>query len=226
MLLSALTTVHVIAGVFCLGAGAVSAFVKPKGGRWHRLAGSTFIRALAVSAGTAAVLLCFRFQPFFFALSVLSFYFGFSGTRVLTRGRAVDGSPSARAHVADWMAASAVLGVTVLAAYWSYRGVLGGDAGAVLGLLSFAVVAAGYDLWRFAFPHVRLSLRSLHVFEHLTKISGAYIAVWCAFTANVAPEGVPGVWTQIAPAVIGTPILLVVANRYFRKWRRSGTVGH
>lgn len=219
MLLSVLTTVHVTAGIFCLGAGAMSTLAKPKGGRWHRAAGRVFIRALAVSAVTAAVLLCFRFQPFFFALSVLSFYFGFSGTRVLTRGRAADGEPSARAHVGDWLAAVSVLAVTALAVYWQRIGMLGGDAGAVLGLLGFAVIAAGYDLWRFAFPAVRLPMRSLHVFEHLTKISGAYIAVWCAFTANVAPEGVPGVWTQIAPAVLGTPILLFVANGYFRKWR-------
>ncbi|MBC8136735.1 MAG: hypothetical protein H8F28_12680 [Fibrella sp.] len=218
MLLSVLTTVHVIAGVFCLGAGAASALMKPKGGRWHRVAGRVFIRALAVSAVTAGVLLCFRFQPFFFALSVLSFYFGFSGTRVLERHRGIVSRP-APASPLDWLAAGAVLSVTVLAAYWHRIGVLGEDAGAVLGLLAFAVVAAGYDLWRFALPGVRLPLQSLHVFEHLTKISGAYIAVWCAFTANVAPEGVPGVWTQIAPAVIGTPILLFVANRYYRKWR-------
>ncbi len=220
MFFSVLTVVHVIAGIFCLGAGAVSTLAKPKGGRWHRFAGRVFIRALAVSAVTAAVLLCFRFQPFFFALSVLSFYFGFSGTRVLTRGRAAVGSPSARAHVGDWLAALTVLAVAVLAAYWHRIGMLGGDAGAVLGMLGFAVTAAGYDLWRFAFPGVRVLLDSLHVFEHLTKIGGAYIAVWCAFTANVAPDGVPGIWTQIAPAVIGTPILLFVANRYFRLWRR------
>lgn len=220
MLLSVLIIIHVIAGVFCLGAGGASALVKPKGGRWHRIAGRIFLRALTVSAVTAGILLCFRFQPFFFALSVFSFYFGFSGTRVLERQDS-GGKPSLLAHAVDWLAALAVLGVAVLAGYWHRVGRLGGDAGPVLGLLGFSVIAAGYDLWRFAFPHIRLPIRALPTFEHLTKISGAYIAVWCAFTANIAPEGTPGVWTQIAPAVIGTPILLFVANGYFRKWYRG-----
>ncbi|MBC8142139.1 MAG: hypothetical protein H7Y38_11940 [Armatimonadetes bacterium] len=208
--LSALVAVHVVAGIICLGAGAVAAFVKPKGGRRHVSSGRVFLYALAVSAITAGVLLCFRFQPFFFALSVLSFYFGFSGYRVLARnGNA--------AHFTDWFAAGGVVAVTTLSLWWGATGVLGADAGIVLGVLGLAVVAALYDLWRFAFPRVVIPMRSLSTFEHLTKIGGAYIAVWCAFSANVGT----GVWSQIAPALIGTPLLLIVANRYWRKWRHG-----
>ena len=216
MLASVLVVLHVIAGTVCLASGAVAAVVIPKGGRLHRLAGRVFVCALLAAAVTAGVLLCFRFQPFFFALSVLSFYFGYSGYRVLKRG-------SNPATVPDWLAAVSVVVVAGLSVVWGTRGYLGADAPAVLSMLGFAVVAAVYDAWRFTYPGVALPLRSLPTFEHLTKTGGAYIAVWCAFTANVAPAGVPGVWTQIAPAVVGMPILLLVANRYYRKWRVVGT---
>lgn len=209
-MLSAFVAVHVLAGIVCLVSGAASALVKPKGGKRHVQAGRVFLYALAVSAITAGVLLCFRFQPFFFALSVLSFYFGFSGYRVLVRGEK-------RAHFSDWLAAIGVVAVAVLSLWWGANGVLGADAGIVLGVLGLAVVAALYDLWRFTYPRVLIPLRSLRTFEHLTKIGGAYIAVWCAFSANVGE----GVWSQIAPALLGTPILLTVANGHWRKWRRG-----
>lgn len=212
-MLSELVAVHVVAGVVCLLSGAVAAIVKPKGGWRHVQAGRVFLSALSVSAVTAGVLLCFRFQPFFFALSVLSFYFGFSGYRVLRRG-------GTAAHPLDWCAAGGVVGVAALALWWGATGVLGADAGIVLGVLGLAVVAALYDLWRFAYPRVVIPIRSLATFEHLTKIGGAYIAVWCAFSANVGT----GVLSQITPAVIGTPLLLFVANRYWRKWRHGKAI--
>lgn len=217
-MVAVLVVVHVLAGIVCLVSGAVSALVKPKGGARHRGAGRLFLVALAVSATTAGVLLCLRFQPFFFALSVLSFYFGFSGSRVLAR-------KDKPAHLLDWLAAGGVVAVAALSVWWGVTGILGTDAGIVLGVLGLAVVVAIYDLWRFAFPRVVLPIRSLPTFEHLTKISGAYIAVWCAFTANIGDTLIGNVWAQIAPAIIGTPVLLIVANRYWRKWRRGKATG-
>lgn len=214
LLIRVLIVVHVIAGLGCLGAGPVAMMAR-KGGVLHRRAGRAFAWLIGVVALTAFVLLALRFNTFFFVLSVFSFYLAFSGLRVLGRKRPDRGQT---ARPADWWAAGATVLVGVASLFLRVVGVLGDDAVAVLGLLSAAVVVAVYDLWRFAFPGHAYSRRGVWLVEHLAKMGGAYIAVACAFSGTVLTF-LPSPFAQIWPALVGTPPLIFVARRYWRRLR-------
>jgi hypothetical protein len=220
--------VHIVAGLLCLVTGPVALAAKPKGGQRHRNAGRVFLWGVLVLAVTAALLLGFRWNPFFFALSVFSFSLAFSGWRVLGRKRP-HADPAQRARPADWAAALVTAAIGVVAVRWYRDGGFGDQAdqaAVVLGMLSFAAAAAVYDLWRFAAPG-GLARRwprlagGVWLLEHLTKLGGAFIAVACAFSGTVLSDlpGVPPALAQIAPAVLGTPPLILVANRYWRRMR-------
>ena len=219
----ALIFVHIGAGLWCLGAGPVAMLARPKGGAIHLRWGRGYVRGVAVVAATAGLLLCLRWSAFFFALSVLSFYLVFSGWRVLGRKQPWRGKEE-QARPVDWCAAVATVLVGGLSVYLRARGVFGADAAVVLGTLGFAVGAAVYDLWRFARarrPDVRPGVWLL---EHITKVSGSYIALASAFSGTVFTD-LPVALAQTWPALVGVPLLLFVANRYWRKTRRTKATG-
>lgn len=213
--------VHIAAGLLCLTVGPVAMLARPKGSALHRRAGRWFMGLMLTLAITAGLLLCVRWNPFFFALSVFSFYLAFSGWRVLGR-KQPRRSKAESARPVDWAAAFASVVVGFASLYLWRVGVFGSDAVIVLGTLGFAVAAALYDLWRFARPDALSGYPSAWLLEHLSKLSGAYIAVACAFTGTVFTQFnlLPVAIAQTWPAIVGTPLLLFVANRYWRKSRR------
>jgi uncharacterized membrane protein len=220
LLIDILMFVHIAAGLLCLAIGPVAMLAKPKGGGRHRLAGRAFMVLMGVLAATAFALLVFRWNPFFFALAVLSFYLAFSGWRVLRRKRP-DRDPTQRATRTDWLTGIATIGVGIVSVFWWQRGVFGNEAAIVLGMLGFAVGAAGFDLYRFANPRFLSRWPGFWLIEHLTKISGAYIACACAFTGTVMGHFLPIALAQTWPAIIGTPLLIFVARQYWNKMNRS-----
>jgi uncharacterized membrane protein len=216
ILIETLMFVHIAAGLLCLVVGPAAMLARPKGGGKHRLAGRAFMILMGVLAATAFSLLVFRWNPFFFALAVLSFYLAFSGWRVLRRKRP-DRDPEQRAKPLDWGAAGATVGVGIVSIVWWRRGVFGNDAAIVLSMLGFAVGAAGFDLYRFANPTALSRRPGFWLIEHLTRLSGAYIACACAFSGTVLGYYMPIALAQTWPAIVGTPILIVVARRYWVK---------
>lgn len=214
--------VHIAAGLLCLVAGPVAMLARPKGGALHRRAGRLFLWLMLLLAVTAAALLVFRWNPFFFALSVFSFYLAFSGWRVLRRKCPYLGKTE-RALPLDWLAAITTVAVGAVSVLLFRRGTFGEEAAVVLGTLSFAVAAALYDLWRFACPRALAGYPILWLLEHLTKVSGAYIAVACAFSGTIFTHSdfLPVAIAQTWPAAVGVPLMLFVANRYWRRSRRT-----
>ncbi len=223
--LEATLFVHIAAGLGALAAATIVTIRRPKGGEFHKKAGRWFLWLVLVVALTAGLLLIVRPNPFFFALSVFSFYLAFSGWRVLRR-KSSHADPHQRAWLIDWLAALVTVAVGVASVFWYQDGRFGaasGQAAVVLDTLAFAAVAALYDLWRFAAPTAiaRVSFvpaGNVWLLEHITKLSGAYIALACAFSGTVlsGERLLPAAIAQTLPAVIGTPILLYVANRYWR----------
>jgi uncharacterized membrane protein len=92
---------HILAGFVALGTGG-AAFLTKKGGRRHRFAGRAFVYAMAVVAATSLVLYVLSpttFRLFLALVAVFSFYFVFSGYRVLARKR-----PADTPQRVDWLA--------------------------------------------------------------------------------------------------------------------------
>jgi len=227
ILINGLTLIHVLAGFACLGLGLAAMLARPKGAERHRRPGRRFMASILIVAVTALILLTFRWNPFFFALSVFSFYLAFSGWRVLRRKRP-DLHADQRARPVDWLAATASLATGIAAVFIYFAGGFGhqsDQAAVVLGTLAFAALAAVYDLWRFAFPLVlpRLAprvIRGVWLLEHQTKLSGAFIALACAFSGTVARD-IPPALAQTIPAMVGTPLLLFFAWQQWRRLRRT-----
>ena len=93
--------IHIAAGFAALFAG-LGAFLTEKGGLRHRQLGTGYVYSMAVVSGTALVLLPLdpTFSRQFLALiAIFSFYFAFSGYRVLSRKR-----PAADPGTVDWAA--------------------------------------------------------------------------------------------------------------------------
>jgi uncharacterized membrane protein len=218
-LIDTLMFVHIAAGLGALALGPAAMLAKPKGGARHRQFGRWYVVLMGVLAVTAGVLLVFRWNPFFFALSVFSFYLAFSGWRVLRRKRPWLGE---RAAAGDWAAAFAVLATAGASGWLRRAGVFGDDVAFVLGTLGFAVLAAVYDLWRFTHADRADARPGVWLLDHLTKIVGSYLAVASAFSATVLTAFLPDVLAQTWPALVGVPPLLYVANQYWRKMKPKG----
>ena len=215
--------VHISAGLGCIASGPAAMLIRPKGGVAHRRYGLWYVRLMALLAATAAVLLIFRWNPFFFALSFLSFYLCFSAWRVLSRKRAHH-VPAERAKIVDWIAAGATVGVGVVSVFLWRGGYFGGQANqaaVVLGTLAFAVIIALFDLWRFWRPAALSRYPAAWLIEHLAKMGGSYIAVASAFSGTVLQAFLPITFAQTWPAAVGVPIILIVSYRYWLPMRRK-----
>lgn len=203
---------HVAAGFLALFAG-LGAILTEKGGDRHRKFGRAYVYAMAFVCGSVLVLLAFEqsfARQFLTLVAVFSFYFAFSGYRVLSRKR-----PSDEPALVDWL----VLGLTGVASVGllGFGGLVmldGGEFAPVL--LVFGVIGtafAGQDLLKFR----REPDRGAWVAEHLTRMGAGYIATVSAFSAvNFVffPTTVQWLW----PTVLGTPLLFYFARQYRAKF--------
>jgi len=203
--------VHVAAGVVALAAGAV-ALATRKGGHRHRLAGRSFVAAMAVVAATAIALYPLGpsdMRRFLVMVAIFSFYFAFSGYRVLSRKR-----PADRPGPLDWVATALLAGAS---AWMAGTGVLWAldDRSFAPMLLVFGAIGlafAGTDLRGFlgggeGRPAWRIS--------HLQRMIAAYIATVSAVSAvnlHALPPAVRWLW----PTAVGVPIIFYMSRRYQR----------
>ena len=199
---------HIAAGVVALVAG-VGAFATRKGGRRHRRFGRTYVYAMALVSASAVAL--YPFDPgflrgFLVLVAVFSFYFAFSGYRVLSRKR-----PDAGAGAVDWVAVglmgAAGLGLVGLGAW---RAIDGDGFGVVL--LVFGGLGTG-----FAVTDVRAFRRGTDggawVGEHVVRMGAAYIATVSAVSA-VNLLFLPPVVRWLWPTLLGVPVLTSLRRRY------------
>lgn len=199
---------HVLAGFLALGTGG-AAFLTEKGGRRHRLAGRVFVYAMAVVAVSALVLYVLSsttLRLFLALVAVFSFYFVFSGYRVLARKR-----PSDTPQRLDWLAVGllVVAGVGLLGmGGWFLLD--GTDFGTVM--LVFGGIATGMGLSDARSFRAGTDAGEWLV-DHLTRMGGAYIAAVSAFSA-VNFASLPGIARWLWPTLVGTPVLVYLARRY------------
>ena len=207
--------IHIPAGFLALFAG-LGAFVTEKGGRRHRKLGRTYVYAMAVVAGTAIALLPIdptSLRQFLALVAIFSFYFAFSGYRVLSRKRPVDGPTTV-----DWVAVGllAVSGVGLFV-MGSLR-YLGGPDFAVV-LLVFGGIGTVFAV--FDVRELRQGLDAGEwVAGHLTRMGAGYIATVTAFS-SVNFLFLPTVLRWLWPTLLGSPLLFSLAWVYTGKFAPS-----
>jgi uncharacterized membrane protein len=199
---------HIAAGVVALLAG-FGAFATRKGGRRHRRFGRAYVSAMAVVSGSALAL--YPFEPGFLRLflslvAVFSFYFAFSGYRVLSRKRPAD-DPGTVDWAAVGLYGTASVGLVGLGA-WRY---VAGSGFAVV-LLVFGGLGTLFtvqDVRTFR----RETERGAWVGEHVVRMGAAYIATVSAVSA-VNLLVLSPVLRWLWPTLVGVPTLIYLQRRY------------
>ena len=213
-----LLAIHVAAGTLALVV-APAAMVTAKGGAAHRRWGRIYYRAMAVVALTAVVVALWRPNPFLAMVAVFSYYFAFTGRRILLHKRADRGE---RASSLDWGAAGiaaatsaglVVLGIGRPGEVWARLGVVA----VVFGVVGLAF--AGLQLWRFARPPAD-PMRWW--FAHMTGMLASYLAAVTAFSVvnfTVLPTTVRWLW----PTLVGSPLIAVWVAYHRRRFGQRRT---
>jgi len=208
--------IHILAGFIALAAGA-GALLTEKGGRRHRLLGRTYVSGMAVVSVTALGLLAIEQslgRIFLGLIAVFSFYFAFTGYRVLARKRPID-EPGR----VDW-GATGLLGVTGLAllALGGWFLATGSTFGTVM--LVFGVIALVFtrnDVRQFRATDLE---PRAWFFEHIQRMGGAYIATVTAF-ASVNATFLPMVARWLLPTAVGTVAIWYVSRQYQEQFERG-----
>ena len=204
--------IHITAGFVALF-GGLGAFVTTKGGFRHRKVGMTYVYSMAVVSGTTLALLPLDPTParqFLALVAIFSFYFAYSGYRVLSRKRPADGP-----ETVDW-AAVALYGLASagLVAMGVLR-YLDGSGFAVV-LLVFGSIGSV-----FAITDVRAFRSEIDpgawVSEHVTRMGAGYIATVTAFS-TVNFLFMPTVLRWLWPTLLGTPLLIYLSRAYTEKF--------
>lgn len=201
--------VHVAAGVVALVAG-FGALVTAKGGRRHRFAGRTFLRAMAVVVGSVIPLFAFDlasfFRQFLLLVAVFSGYLAFSGYRVLSRKR-----PADDAQAVDWIAAGLVVVACLGLGGWGLRLVVGGNPFGVV-MVAFGAIGLSFGVsdvrtFRAADPE------RAWMMEHLGRMVGAYIATVTAVSVVNLADVLP-IASWLWPTAVGVPLILYWQAKY------------
>ena len=213
--------VHVLLGFVALVTGA-GAIVTKKGGQRHRRLGRTYVYAMAVVSVTALGLLAFEqtlLRIFLGFVAVFSFYFAFSGYRVLSRKRTID-TPG----TVDWVAAglfgASGVGLLAMGAWFLSNGNQFGIVMLVFGGIALTTTVGDVRQFRATDLEPRTWF-----FEHINRMGGAYIATITAFLATNAREvpGVPLPVIWLLPAAVGGVAIWYVSRQYRAKFDRGSS---
>ncbi len=200
---------HILAGFLALFAGA-GALATEKGGRRHRRLGRAFVFAMTFVAASTLVLYAFEqttLRLFLVFIAVFSYYFVFSGFRVLSRKR-----PADEPALVDWVAVAllGLSGVALLAiGGWLTRdGSPFAPVVLVFGAIAALVAVADVRQFRSGESEPRAWL-----FDHLQRMCAGYIAAVSAFSAvnfSFLPTAVRWLW----PTALGVPVIFYYVRSY------------
>jgi uncharacterized membrane protein len=208
---------HVLAGFLALCSG-LGAILTRKGGRRHRRFGRVYVGSMAFVSGSALLLFTFAPTPrrqFLALIAVFSFYFVFSGYRVLSRKRPGDG-PAAMDR-----AAAGLLCVTGLALLAMGALELGGGSSFGTVLVVFGGISAVFGVRDRRQFRTGESEPRAWFYEHLTRMGAGYIATVTAFS-TVNFLFLPTVLRWLWPTLVGTPAIFLAIRRYEEQFGVAG----
>ena len=202
-------------------AGAAAFLIAPlvlavaKGGKTHRRSGMIYLWMMGTVAASAVVLSFFRPVYFLAMVAVFSFYFAFSGYRVLKLKSLAQGG---RAKPVDWTAATITLCASLALLLFSFF------RPAAIQVMPVVGVAFGLLGTFAALGQLRSFIRKPREkmfwwYTHLGNFIGSYIAAWSAFSAVVISQLLGNHWyVWLWPVIVGVPCIIAAKAYYRRKF--------
>jgi uncharacterized membrane protein len=204
-----------------IAAGASSFLLAPvalataKGGKQHKRWGKVYLWSMGVVAATA-VPMAFFFPVRFLALvAVFSFYFAFSGYRVL---RLKDLARRGNAELIDWIAGSMTLCSSALLAWLSWFRPASIEVIPLVGVAFgfIGIFGSGKQMLSFVWKPKE---KMFWWYTHLGNFIASYIAAWSAFSVvTLGPMLGNHWWVWLWPTMIGVPAIAVTTAYYKRKF--------
>lgn len=203
-------SLHVLAGLTAIII-ATGAYASTKGGQRHRLFGRIFLLLMGIVILTALNgVLFFRDRPFLTVVTLQSFYFSYSGYRVLkTKSNGFQFVDFIVMVIVFGISASFVINMKSANILW--------NAKIVYYILFYLFLIVGFDMIRFFIPKL-IPNPKFWVYDHIFKMTGAFTALISAGAGTVLSEFKP--LNQILPAIFST-LWLVSCLVYFSKYARQ-----
>ncbi|MEL6274641.1 MAG: hypothetical protein AAFU03_06055 [Bacteroidota bacterium] len=202
---------HVTAAIAALII-AFFAYGSVKGGARHRLYGRIFVGLMATVVITAFNgVLFFIDQPFLTVVTFQSFYYTYSGYRVL---KTKDRGPQHIDFIIMLLVGITTIGFLVYMATMTIKW----NMGILYTISGWLLTLIAYDIHRYFYPHL-LQVKSLWLYEHIFKMSGAVAALISAGMGTVMQFWQP--YNQIIPAIL-TSLGMVFVMVYFPRKMKLG----
>lgn len=204
-----------------IAAGASSFLLAPvalataKGGKQHKRWGKVYLWSMGLVAGTALPMAFFFPVRFLALVAVFSFYFAFSGYRVLRLKELARGGS---AEPIDWIAGVVTFCTSALLAWMSWF------RPASIEVLPPVGVVFGFIGMSAAVRQLLLFVRKpkekmFWWYTHLGSFIGSYIAAWSAFSVVTLGRVFGNYWyVWLWPTMIGVPAIVVTTAYYRRKF--------
>ncbi len=204
-----------------ISAGAMSFLLAPvalataKGGKQHKRWGKVYFWSMGVVAATA-VPMSFFFPVRFLALvAVFSFYFAFSGYRVLRLKELARGG---NAEPIDWIAGVVTFLTSALLAWMSWFRPQAIEVLPVVGVIFGFIGMSGAGGQLISFVR-KPKEKMFWWYTHLGNMIGSYIAAWSAFSVVTLTRVVGNHWyVWLWPTIVGVPAITLTTAYYKRKF--------
>lgn len=217
-----LLAVHIAAGTGAFVLAPV-ALATAKGGRQHKRWGMVYLWSMGIVAATALPMAFYRPVLFLALVAVFSFYFAFSGYRVL---KLKDLARGGSARPIDWLAAAVTFSSSAcLAVFGWFKPAWVQNFGVVA--IVFGVLGMWLSLVEMRSFVWKPKEKMFWLYTHLGNFIGSYIAAWTAFSAvTIGPyfhAHSPFVW--LWPTAVGVPAIIVTIGYYKRRFSSGSKAG-
>jgi uncharacterized membrane protein len=207
-------TIHIAAGAMSFLLAPV-ALMTAKGGKQHKRWGKVYLWSMGAVAGTAVPMAFFYPVRFLALVAVFSFYFAFSGYRVLRLKELARGGS---AEAIDWIAGVITFSTSFLLAWLSWFRPQMIEVipavGVVFGFIGMRA-AAGQMISFVRKPKEKM----FWWYTHLGSFIGSYIAAWSAFSVVTLTRFVGNHWyVWLWPVMVGVPAIVVTTAYYKRRF--------
>src|ERR1700733_12235362 len=207
-------TIHIAAGATAFLMAPV-ALATGKGGKTHRRWGNVYLWSMGIVAATA-VPMAFFFPVRFLALvAVFSFYFAFSGYRVL---RLKELSRGGSAQPIDWIAGAVTFATSALLASLSWFRPASIEVLPVVGVVFGFIGMRGSAGQLLSFVR-KPKEKMFWWYTHLGNMIASYIAAWSAFSVVTLTRVIGNHWyVWLWPTMLGVPAIAMTIAYYKRKF--------
>jgi uncharacterized membrane protein len=206
--------IHIAAG----GASFVLApiaLATAKGGKHHKRWGKVYLWSMGIVAATA-IPMAFFFPVRFLALvAVFSFYFAFSGYRVLRLKELARGGS---AEPIDWIAGTITFSTSALLAWLSWFRPASIEVLPIVGVIFGFIGMRGSAKQLLSFVR-KPKEKMFWWYTHLGNFIGSYIAAWSAFSVVTLGKILGSHWyVWLWPVMLGVPAIIITTAFYQRKF--------